>query len=170
MRSLFVLSTLLAMSFLLACNQNASKQDSEKSPADTVKVEGSYGELITEKGAVPVAKLDEMLEGQDSVLVKLTGEIAASCQSSGCWMDLDMGDGEKLKVTFKDYAFFIPKDSKGKTTVVEGVARKELIPVETLRHYATDEGKSKEEIAAITEPEWAYTFEAKGVLIRHSEE
>jgi hypothetical protein len=38
--------------------------------------------------------------------------------------------------------------------------------VETLRHYAEDEGKSKEEIAAITEPVTEYTFEAVGVIIR----
>lgn len=170
MRTLFVFSTLLAMFFLAACNQNTAKQDAEKPTAtDTVKVEGSYGALISEDNAVPVSRLDEILEGQDSAQVKLTGEIAACCQSSGCWMDLEMGDGEKLKVTFKDYAFFIPKDSKGKTTFVEGVAKKELIPVETLRHYAMDEGKSKEEIAAINEPEWAYTFEAKGVLIKENE-
>jgi hypothetical protein len=70
-----------------------------------------------------------------------------------------------IKVTFKDYAFFIPLDSKGKTATIEGYAKKELIPVDLLKHYAEDENKSQEEIDAITEPELTYTFEAAGVII-----
>jgi hypothetical protein len=34
-----------------------------------------------------------------------------------------------------------------------------------LRHYAEDAGKSKAEIAAITEPKREVSFEASGVLI-----
>jgi hypothetical protein len=49
---------------------------------------------------------------------------------------------------------------------MEGTAYKELISVETLRHYAEDEGKTKKEIAAITEPVTEYSFEAVGVIIK----
>jgi hypothetical protein len=38
--------------------------------------------------------------------------------------------------------------------------------VEDLRHYAEDEGKSKEEIAKITEPLVELAFEAEGVIIQ----
>ena len=80
-------------------------------------------------------------------------------------MDLDMGNNEVIKVSFKDYAFVIPIESQGKTATVEGFAKKELISVELLQHYAEDAGKTPEEIAAITEEEYIYTFEAKGVVI-----
>ena len=80
-------------------------------------------------------------------------------------MDLDLGNDEVIKVSFKDYAFVIPIDSQGKTATVEGFAKKELISVELLQHYAEDAGKTPEEIAAITEEEYIYTFEAKGVVI-----
>ncbi len=82
----------------------------------------------------------------------MKSKIVSNCQKSGCWMDLDVGNDEVIKVTFKDYAFFIPLDSEGKTALVEGFAKRELIPVDILQHYAEDEGKSKEEIDAITEP------------------
>ena len=81
-------------------------------------------------------------------------------------MDLDLGTDDQLaKVTFKDYEFVIPIDSKGKTATVEGIAKREIIPVDLLQHYAEDEGKSAEEIAAITEDEVSITFEAVGVII-----
>ena len=38
--------------------------------------------------------------------------------------------------------------------------------MDMLKHYAEDEGKSQEEIDAISEPEFAYTFEAIGVIIK----
>lgn len=158
----------LAVVFV-ACNSNKDRKKEEDKNQSTTQAEnpgGSYGEVITIDNAQNANDLVGLMDGRDSVPLKLQGTIAACCQSSGCWMDLEIGNEEVMKVTFKDYAFFIPKDSKGKTAYVEGFAKRELIPVETLRHYAMDEGKSKEEIGAITEPEYAYTFEASGVLIK----
>ena len=39
------------------------------------------------------------------------------------------------------------------------------VSVDEQRHYAEDAGKSKEEIALITEPKKTYSFEADGVLL-----
>lgn len=134
----------------------------------TTKTEesGIYGEKINAENPIAVAGLAQMLEEQDSVWITCKSTIVTSCQHSGCWMDLDMGEGKVVKVTFKDEAFTIPLDSKGKTAIIEGYAKKELIPVDLLKHYAEDDGKSQEEIDAITEPEFAYTFEAIGVIIK----
>ena len=68
-------------------------------------------------------------------------------------------------VKFKDYGFFMPKDIAGKRVVMDGYAFKEITPVDELRHYAEDEGKSPEEIAAIVEPKEELKFLAKGVLL-----
>jgi hypothetical protein len=38
--------------------------------------------------------------------------------------------------------------------------------VKTLQHYAEDQGKSKEEVEAITSPKKEITFEASGALIK----
>jgi hypothetical protein len=71
----------------------------------------------------------------------------------------------EMRVTFKDYAFFMPKDLAGKHVVVDGYAYVETTTVEELRHYAQDAGKSKEEINAITQPKREVSFEAAGVLV-----
>ncbi len=161
---------IIAALLITACNQSAKEKESDITENDQEQnVKGSYGELITVEDAVPVAELKKYMKDSDSVQIKLVGEIVANCQSSGCWMDLQIDENTPLKVTFKDYAFFIPLDSKGKIAYVEGFAKKDLIPVETLRHYAMDEGKSKEEITQITEPEMSYVFEASGVLLKEKE-
>lgn len=150
-----------------ACNSGTVKEQQTTEDADVVveKDDGHIGEPISVDNLVSGKKLIAMLGEQDSVWVSMQSKIVTNCQTSGCWMDLDVGNDEVIKVTFKDYAFFIPLDSEGKTATVEGFAKKELIPVDILKHYAEDEGKSQEEIDAITEPVFAYTFEAIGVII-----
>lgn len=127
---------------------------------------GNFGAEITTDNALPAAQLQEMLEGNDNVKVKLQGNIDAVCQMTGCWMDVDMGNGNTVHVTFKDDAFLMPKDAAGKTAVIEGVGSYEEIPVSMLKHLAEDAGKSQEEIDAITEPKKEYTFVASGVIIQ----
>ncbi len=125
-----------------------------------------YGEKINETGAVAVSQLPTLMKGKEKLETKLTGKIESVCQKKGCWMQLDLGNGQKMRVKFKDYAFFVPKNAAGKTVVIEGVASKETIDVPTLKHYAEDAGKSKEEIAKITQPKEEINFEAKGVIIK----
>jgi len=80
-------------------------------------------------------------------------------------MDLDMGNNETVHVTFLDESFTIPLDAAGKNAIAQGVAIRELIPVEALQNFAREDGKSQAEVAAITEPVYAYEFIAAGVLI-----
>ena len=70
-----------------------------------------------------------------------------------------------MRVTFKNYAFFMPKDLSGKKVVVDGFAYVETTSVADLQHYAQDAGKSKAEIEKITQPKRELLFEAAGVLI-----
>ena len=79
---------------------------------------------------------------------------------------MELPNGSSMRVTFKDYGFFIPTNSQGFPITIEGVATLSETDVETLRHYAEDQGKSKEEVAAITAPKKEITFEASGALIK----
>jgi hypothetical protein len=84
----------------------------------------------------------------------------------GCWMKVRTTDGQTMRVTFRDYGFFVPKDIAGKQVVFEGTAQQSTTSVADLKHYAEDAGKSKEEIAKITQPEKAVTFVADGVIVK----
>ncbi|NJN27596.1 MAG: DUF4920 domain-containing protein [Cyclobacteriaceae bacterium] len=128
---------------------------------------GSFGRPIDEKGAISVQKLSKKLQEADSsARLKVKGTILEVCQAKGCWMTMELDNGEIMRVKFKDYAFFVPKDAAGKSVVMEGTVSKELIDVYELKHLAKDAGKTKAEIDAIDQPGEELTFIADGVLIR----
>ncbi len=127
----------------------------------------SYGDSITADGAISVADFEKAATNVDSMSTKIHTEIQKSCGKKGCWMDVKMADGSAMKVRFRDYGFFVPTSGlEGKEVIMQGRAKKDVTDVAMLQHYAEDAGKSKAEIAAITEPETSWTFEADGVLIK----
>lgn len=134
------------------------------------RVEGKhFGATISDEGAITYEKLLAKLEKTDKVEnVKVKGKIDGVCQAKGCWMNMVSDDPNKASmfVKFKDYGFFVPKDIVGAVVVMEGVAYRETTSVEELRHYAEDEGRSKEEIEKITRPEVELKFMASGVAIQ----
>ncbi|MEM6262071.1 MAG: DUF4920 domain-containing protein [Bacteroidota bacterium] len=140
-------------------------------PADSVTEDGTmsfHGFRIDETGAMPVAQVSQVLEGQTGrVNTKLSGTVENVCQVKGCWMTLKMADEQTMRVRFKDYGFFVPKDGSGKQAIIEGDVFYDTTTVEVLRHYAVDGGMTEEEAAAkYTEPEIAVSFEATGVIIK----
>jgi hypothetical protein len=125
-----------------------------------------FGKEINDKKAIEASALPAKMADKDVMEVKVTGTVASVCQVKGCWMTVNLADGQTMRVMFKDYGFFVPKDIAGKTVVFEGEAQKKVVPVEHLKHYAQDAGKSKEEIAKITKPENELTFIAAGVIVK----
>lgn len=128
-----------------------------------------FGEKIDDQGVQNIQDALSALESQDSVKVKIRGTVAEVCQMKGCWMNVNTAGsntGEPLFVQFKDYGFFMPKDCAGQEVIMEGIAYKAITPVEELRHYAEDAGKSKAEIEAITMPKEEKKFLASGVILR----
>ncbi|MBT32313.1 MAG: DUF4920 domain-containing protein [Thalassobius sp.] len=151
--SLVIISALLFFS--------CSKQ-SESEQQHTV-----FGEQVDISSVVELTSLETKVMSEDSVAdVVVTGKVSDVCKAKGCWMTITKPDGDQMRVTFKDYALFMPKDIVGKEVVIHGVASKKEVSVADLQHYAKDAGKSEEEIAAITDPENTLAFEADGVLIR----
>ncbi|MDX1472359.1 MAG: DUF4920 domain-containing protein, partial [Flavobacteriaceae bacterium] len=121
----------------------------------------SFGEKITPQDAISPEKMFEQfstLKEGDTMTVKLRASVNEVCQAKGCWMKLDLPNGEEAMVKFKDYGFFVPKDISGKEVVIHGSAFVEEMSVDEQQHYAEDEGKSQEEIEAITTPKKTYSF------------
>lgn len=151
---------------ITACNQQASKEqnaETVKQPAQTS--DGQYGKNFDHDKVVSATELVTMLENQNPVEANLRGKIVKSCKHTGCWMDIDLGGNKTVHVTFADDAFTIPLDAAGKTAIFTGTGSREKVSVELLKAYARDEGKTAEEINAITEPGWEYTFIAEGVAL-----
>ena len=155
--------SLLTAALLAACGADQSNSAN----AQTANDGKHFGATITADGAIKYDELMPKMAATDSLAIKVTGKVKEVCQKKGCWMTLvsDEPGKPEMRVTFKDYAFFMPKDLAGKHVVIDGFAYVDVTSVEDLRHYAEDAGKSKAEIAAITKPERELSFEAAGVLI-----
>ena len=148
---------------------NSCRNKAEETPKEPIKIEYvSFGkEIITDDAIASSSMLSHYknMNTNDSINSKMKGTVTKVCQAKGCWMTLDLGDGNEVMVKFKDYSFFVPKDIVGKAVVVNGKAYVKEVPVEVLQHYAEDAGKSAEDIVAITKPKKTFSFEADGVLI-----
>ena len=151
-----------------ACDQ-AKEEEAEAANGEVAPAAAghTYGTAISPEGAVPVAQLNQLLGTKDSAQVKLVGKASAVCQAKGCWMTLPTADGQEMRVRFKDYAFFVPKDISGHEVVVSGWAHRSTVSKAEQQHYAKDAGKSEKEIAAITADVHQVTFMADGVLIKN---
>ncbi len=157
-----------SMAFLASCadsTQSTKKVETEDVEEKNIGIT-KHGDAITEEGAISSAQFFTQFENKDSLEVKLTANIAEVCPKKGCWMKLDMENGKTMRVTFKDYEFFVPKDAAGKTAILQGIAKIDTVDVATLKHYAEDANATQEEIDAIAEPEINYAFEAVGVIIK----
>ena len=128
---------------------------------------GHYGKFIEEEGAINMEEFEQLLSSTtDTLEVKLISTAGDVCKKKGCWMQVNRADGSWMRVTFKDYGFFVPSEIVNKEVVVQGKAFRDTTSVEDLRHFAEDGGKSEEEIASITEPEINTVFIAEGVIMK----
>lgn len=164
----YILS-IIAVAVLASCG-STQQENAETAETQTeesiVENTGWFGEEFELAEAIAPAQVAEMMSDSSNNEFIVEGTIEECCQKKGCWMKVDMGDGESMRVSFKDYSFFVPLDAGGRTMTMKGVAQYDTISVDFLKHLAEDANATQEEIDAITEPELALTFEATGVYIK----
>lgn len=134
-------------------------------PAGDAKPGEWYGEKTSTDGAINIAEIPAKLEKKESFDAKIKAKVLDVCSKKGCWIKLAVNDTTTAFVKMKDYAFFLPEAIKGKTIVLDGQAQMKTTSVDELKHYAEDAKKSKEEIAAITQPQKEIRFTAKGIVV-----
>ena len=153
MKRTFLFLTIMALGLMLHAQ---SPKSAEKGV--------TYGAGTTAEGTIPASDLEKKMK-DNKFEGKVSGKVKEVCQEKGCWMKVEKDNGETLMVKFKDYGYFMPKNIVGKEVVLDGEAQLKETSVKQLKHYAEDAGKSKEEIAKITEPKKEVIFVAKGVLV-----
>ncbi len=166
---MYRINILLALLFVSTIS---SAQENGNEPASDAKTEISndfFGKKIDGTNAISGVLMSEeygKLSASDTLSTKFTAKVLEVCQAKGCWMRLELNNGEEAMVKFKDYGFFVPNDITGREVVVNGNAFVNEMSVEEQKHYAKDGGKSEEEIAKITEFKKTYGFLADGILLR----
>lgn len=123
-----------------------------------------FGAPFTDAKVIALDKAISDVEKYASKTIKIEGEIKDVCQAKGCWLVIT--DGERaMRVSFKDYGFFVPKDATGKKVVLEGTIEKKTISEMHAQHIA-QESKEKTDPSTIKGPQQIITMVATGVEIR----
>jgi hypothetical protein len=137
----------------------------------------SYGDpLVVEDDDNDLVSLDPAALTQDlgtyqNTVVRVEGTVAKVCQAMGCWLTLQNPAGTPIRVEVPrdeegEYVYTFPTDLGIAEVIVEGTVTSDTTDVETLRHFAEDEGRSSEEVDAITEPERTVVLTARGALVK----
>jgi hypothetical protein len=121
---------------------------------------GKFGAPLGDSPKVALADLVKDPAAFSGKTVKTEGTVSSVCQEKGCWMILKSGD-QSVRITFKDYGFFVPKDAAGATAVMEGVFTLKTVPEATAKHYAKETPGGKPD--AIKGDQKELSFLASGV-------
>ncbi len=139
---------------------NAQPPEGDAKPGDW------YGEKVKTEDALDLKDVAIKLEGGSEFGdTRIKAKIVEVCPKKGCWLKLELPDGNTATVKMKDYGFFLPLAAIGKTVVIDGEIKLKTTSVAELKHYAEDAKKSKEEIDAITQPQKEIRVTAKGIVI-----
>ena len=107
---------LLAAVVTLAIPNTASAQDAIARGATI----GS-SQVVDLSQALRAVDTDRFIAQYADQTVIVEGAVTKVCQMKGCWMELVPEDADRgIRVTFKDYAFFVPTDSTGYNARLEG--------------------------------------------------
>jgi hypothetical protein len=71
--------------------------------------------------------------------VRIEAKISQVCQKKGCFMIATSGK-HAVRISFKDYAFFVPTDTGGKTVTLTGTVIERTISDEQAAHFREDAG------------------------------
>lgn len=121
-----------------------------------------YGAPIKGKSPVSLQAAIEQLASKPKADVLIESKVDAVCVVKGCWMALTDSGGD-VRVTFKDYGFFVPGSIIGKTVLVEGTLEKVVMSLEDTKHYVKDAGGDP---STVTQPRTEYRIVASGVQVK----
>lgn len=155
MKGFNILLVFLFGFFLCSAQQNS----------DTVQFYGDAFEITSLIDKEVVMQQYASMPVSDSLNFQFKTKVLEVCKVKGCWMMVELPEGNQAMVKFKDYGFFMPADIVAKEVVLNGLAFVEEMSVDDQRHYAKDAGKSINEVNEINTPKRTYSFEASGVLV-----
>jgi len=158
----------LAIAALFAVPALAADQEGVIRLSEPLEVTDSYEVYCAkfEPAGEPVA-LAEIIANDDAyadkeVVVKT--RVAKVCQKKGCFFIAQDGD-KSARVSFKDYGFFVPTDTGGKTVTLVGTFSKKVITEAQAKHFAEDAG---EDPSKVTGDRTEYAIVATSVVVPRS--
>ncbi|MBS1149146.1 MAG: hypothetical protein H6Q89_844 [Myxococcaceae bacterium] len=133
------MNALLAALVLVAAPPAPAPKAAEPATAKAAEPTLVRGEKLKGLPKVELAALLKDPAASEGKTVALEGKVRKACEKKGCWMELAVEDkGPGVRVTFKDYGFFVPLDSAGSTVKLEGVVSTKELSEDKVKHYQTE--------------------------------
>jgi hypothetical protein len=138
----FMMATLALVLIATGASQAADQDDVIRlsEPVEQTADFETFGSLLDED--VPMVALEKLAKNGDAFVghpVRVVARVAEVCQKKGCFFIAQEGNSV-VRISFKDYGFFVPTDIGGKrVTLVGEVVVREVTPDEAA-HYAEDLG------------------------------
>jgi hypothetical protein len=95
------------------------------------------------------ALLDDPADYVDTA-IRVEARISEVCQKKGCFMIATSGK-QAVRISFKDYGFFVPTDTGGKTVTVTGTLIERTLSEEQAAHLREDAGSDTIQAGTIYE-------------------
>jgi len=136
--------TLLALALSLAPAGAARAADAQ--PVDgsqqAKKIE-RFGAPLPAGETLPLAAILADPDAFAGKEVRVEGLVKRACTKKGCWMELAAAEGEGpgCRVTFKDYGFFVPKDSAGAKATLAGTVQVKTLAPKEVAHLEAEGAK-----------------------------
>ena len=159
---LIAVCTLFISTGVMAQDAEVIRLSEPVQQTDAYEVFGA--EVDTWDTAIELSELINAPEDYTDKVITIETEIAEVCEKKGCFFVANAGS-ESARITFKDYGFFIPTDSKGKTVKLIGNFEVKELTEEEAKHYAEDAGQEPDKI---TGPQKEYSIVATSVLVPKS--
>ncbi len=134
-----------------ACNRSSSGPTPDATEATSRAHVESHSPAPTEESrfgsqfsGAPKAALQEILAAPmaySGKTVEVAATVRRACSRKGCWMELaESADGAGIgcRVTFKDYGFFVPTDSAGRSARVEGAVVVKQVAASHVAHLESE--------------------------------
>lgn len=146
-----------AMSLLVA-GAHAGEVVRLSDPVATTETTETFGSPLDE--AVPLVELADVGAGNVGETVRVEARVSKVCKRKGCFF-IAVDGSTTVRVSFKDYGFFVPTDVSGKRVTLVGEVIEKEMSREEAEHFAEDMGEAS---AAVT-PGKTYEIVATAVRV-----
>lgn len=133
MRALILLSAIL-----LIASPTYAKVLRLSEPVASDKTSETFGRVLNQNlPLTTLAELKKNPEANTGKIFRLQARVAKVCQKKGCFFIAQQGD-DVMRVAFRDYSFFIPTDSHGKTMMLAGELIAKQMSKKQAAHFRQD--------------------------------
>ena len=113
-------------------------------PVATTDTTETFGSVLDE--SVRLIELEEVGADNLGETVRVEARVSQVCQKKGCFFIAVEGN-TTVRVSFKNYGFFVPTDISGKRVMFVGEVIEKEVTKEEAEHFAEDMGNASASVA-----------------------